>query len=67
MFIINNLQSRGDALSPLLFQIFCRLYDIDVYSENGTIIPFHEVTIEELHSIVDAYINDVQLINLSKV
>ena len=46
---------------------FFAVYDIDVYSNNGTIIPFHGVTLDELHSIVDAYINDVQLINLSKV
>lgn len=66
MFIINNLRSRETSCLPCSINFFA-VYDIDIYTDKGSIIPFHGVSKSELHDIIDKYIDDVQLINLTKI
>lgn len=49
--------------SPPLFK-FCSMYDVDLYTYNGTIIHNECSNIEDVFTIIRDMISDVQLINI---
>lgn len=50
------------SLTPFNFSI---VYDVDVYTNEGTILPFHGLSVKELHDLIDDYLDIVQLINIT--
>lgn len=44
---------------------FYTVYDVDIYSNQGTILPFRGLSVKELHDLIDDYLDIVQLINIT--